>query len=47
MLMENETVCKNEPVPESKLKKKHVSIACYRCREALAAGTTRIAKEGT
>ena len=34
-------------MPESTLKKKHHSIAHHRCREAVAAGTVRVAKEGT
>ena len=37
----------NTSVPESTLKKKHLSYAYHRCREAVAAGTVRIAKEGT
>jgi hypothetical protein len=40
-------VYKNTTRPESTLKKKHHSIAYHRCREAVAAGTVRIAKEGT
>ena len=38
---------KNTTMPESTLKKKHHSIAYHRCREAVAAGTIRVAKEGT
>ena len=44
---DNEAVCKNTTLPESTLKKKHHSIAYHRCREAVAAGTVRIAKEAT
>jgi hypothetical protein len=44
---DNEAVYKNTTKPESTLKKKHHSIAYHRCREAVAAGTMRIAKEGT
>jgi hypothetical protein len=44
---DNEAVYKNTVIPESTLKKKHHSIAYHRCREAVAAGTVRIAKQGT
>jgi hypothetical protein len=44
---DNEAVYKNTSLPESTLKKKHHSIAYHRCREAVAAGTVRVAKEGT
>lgn len=44
---DNEAVYKNTTRPESTLKKKHHSIAYHRCREAVAAGTVRVAKEGT
>jgi hypothetical protein len=44
---DNEAVVKNCSTPESTLKKKHHSIAYHRNREAVAAGTCRIAKEGT
>jgi hypothetical protein len=44
---DNEAVYKNTAIPESTLKKKHHSIAYHRCREAVAAGTIRIAKQGT
>ena len=44
---DNEAVYKNTSLPESMLKKKHHSIAYHRCREAVAAGTVRVAKEGT
>lgn len=39
---DNETVVQNTTRPESTLKKKHVSIAYRRCREAQAAGYVRI-----
>ena len=42
---DNEAVTKNCSIPESTLKKKHHSIAYHRNREAVAAGTCRIAKE--
>ena len=44
---DNEAVTKNCSIPESTLKKKHHSIAYHRNREAVAAGTVRIAKEHT
>ena len=44
---DNEVVYKNTVVPEPTLKKKHHSIAYHRCREAIAAGTVRVAKQGT
>jgi hypothetical protein len=40
-------VYKNTSLRESTLKKKHHSIAYHRCREAVAAETVRVAKEGT
>ena len=44
---DNEAVCKNSIRPESVLSKKHHSIAYHRNREAVAAGTMRVSKEGT
>ena len=44
---DNEAVTKNCGIPESTLRKKHHSIAYHRNREAVAAGTCRIAKEDT
>jgi len=44
---DNEAVYKNTTVPESTLRKKHHSIAYHRCREAVAARTIRVAKQGT
>ena len=44
---DNEAVYKNTSIPESVLRKKHHSISYHRFREAVAAGTVRIAKEGT
>ena len=44
---DNEEVYKSTVVPESTLKKKHHSIAYHRCREAVAAKTIRVAKQGT
>ena len=39
---DNEAVVQNVTRPKSTLKKKHVSIAYHRCREAQAAGYIRI-----
>jgi hypothetical protein len=44
---DNEAVCKNTTKPESVLSKKHHSISYHRGREAVAAGTIRVSKEGT
>ena len=44
---DNEAVYKNTVLPKSTLKKKHHSIAYHRCRKAVAAGTIRVAKQGT
>ena len=44
---DNEAVNKNVVYPESVLKKKHRSVAYHRCREALASGMVRAAKEDT
>ena len=44
---DNEAVYQNTIIPESTLKKKHHSIAYHRCREAVAARTVRVAKQGT
>ena len=44
---DNELVFKNASIPDSTLKKKHTSICYHRSREAVAAGTVQIAKEGT
>ena len=44
---DDEAVYKNTSLPESTLKKKHHSIAHHRCREAVAARTVQVAKEGT
>ena len=44
---DNEAVYKSTVMPESVIKKKHHSIAYHRCREAVAAGTIRVAKQGT
>ena len=47
IICDNEAVYKTTTMSESTLKKKHHSIAFHRCREAVAAGTVRVAKEGT
>ena len=44
---DNEAVTNNTTIPESTLKKKRHSVAYHRCREAVAAGTDRIAKQET
>ena len=44
---DNEAVFKNASMPDSTFRKKHTSICYHRCREAVASGTVRIAKEGT
>ena len=44
---DNEAVYQNTAIPESTLRKKHHSIAYHRCREAVAAKTIRVAKQGT
>ena len=44
---DNEAVYQNTSIPESTLRKKHHSIAYHKCRESLAAGIVRIAKQGT
>jgi hypothetical protein len=44
---DNDAMCKNTTKPESVLTKKHRSISYHRGREAAAAGTIRVTKEGT
>ena len=44
---DNEAVYQNTAIPESTLRKKHHSIAYHRCREAVAAKTIRVEKQGT
>jgi len=44
---DNEAVYKNVSVPESILNKKHHSVAYHACRQAVAAGIVRVAKEDT
>ena len=44
---DNEAVYKNATIPESVLNKKHHSVAYHACREAVASGMVRIAKEDT
>ena len=44
---DNQAVYQNTVCPDSTLKKKHHSIAYHRCREAIAAKTVRVAKQGT
>jgi len=45
IICDNESVVKNTTHSESTLKRKHLSIAYHRCREAIAAGCVRIANE--
>ena len=47
MFIDNEAVYQNASIPESTLKKNYLSCVFHRCREAVAAGTVRISKEGT
>ena len=47
MFCDNEAVYKNASIPDSVLNKKHHSISYHRCREAVAGGWIRIAKEDT
>ena len=47
MFCDNDVVYKNSVMPESTLKKKHHSIAYYKCRELVAAKIIRVTKEGT
>ena len=44
---DNEAVFKNVSVPTSVLNKKMHGISYHFCREAVASGTVRVAKEGT
>jgi hypothetical protein len=44
---DNDGMVKITMAPESPLKKKHVAICYHRCREALATGFIRLAKEHT
>jgi len=44
---DNEAVYRNVSNPDSVLKKKHHSVAYHMCREAVASGMIRIAKEDT
>ncbi len=44
---DNEAVTKNTTLPESTLAKKHNAICYHRVREAVAAGTIRVAWEKT
>ena len=46
-LCNNEVGFKNTSIPDSKLKKKRISICYHRAREAVAACTMQVAKEGT
>ena len=47
MYCDNEVVCKNISIPSSVLNKKMNCISYHYCREAVADGTCRIAKEDT
>jgi len=45
MFCDDQSVVSNSAMPESTLKKKHVSICCHKIRESAAAGIIRVAKE--
>ena len=45
LFCDNESVVKSSGVPESRLKKKHCSVAYHRVREAIAAGTLLVCCE--
>jgi Reverse transcriptase (RNA-dependent DNA polymerase) len=47
VMCDNNAVVINTSVPESRLAKKHNSVAYHLCREAVAAETIRVAKEHT
>ena len=47
MYCDNEAVYKNVVHPDSTIKKKHHSVAYHICREAVASGMIRVAKEGS
>jgi hypothetical protein len=47
MYCDNDSVCSNSTKPKSTLKKKHNTIAYHQVREAVAAGTIRVAWEPT
>ena len=47
MYCDNEAVYKNVAIPSSVLNKKMHSVSYHYCREAVASGTCRIAKEDT
>ena len=44
---DNEAVYRNVSTPTSILNKKHLAVAYHKCRESVAAGTVRVAKEDT
>ena len=44
---DNEAVYKNVSIPESILNKKHHSVSYHACRQAVASGMVRVAKEDT
>ena len=44
---DNKSVFKNASIPDSTLKKKHISICYHRSQDTVASGTICIAKEGT
>ena len=47
MYCDNEAVYKNVAIPSSILNKKMHSVSYHYCRESVASGTCRIAKEST
>jgi len=45
MFCDNQSVASDSTMPESTLKKRHVSVCCHKIRESAAAGIIRVAKE--
>ena len=43
VMCDNETVCNNTRIPDSRLNKKHNTIAFHKLREAVAANVIRVA----
>ena len=47
LFYDNKAVYQNTAIPDSTIRKKQHSISCHRCKEAVAANTIRVAKQGT
>ena len=47
MFCDNQEVVLGSSVPDSMLKKKHVSVCYHRVRESVSAGTIRVYKEAS